>query len=69
MKNYFFSYTDWGTCYTVMAESKKEAIDIVFNHIEKQDQYTTHYKNKKLMLEKYDIEEYAPGQVIETEYS
>jgi hypothetical protein len=66
MKNYFFSYGGYGPCYTVMAENKEEAIDIVYNHIRKQ--YQT-YKNKKQMLKMYNIYEYNEREVIETEYA
>lgn len=36
MKNYFFSRSDWGICYTVLAESKDKAIKIVKSYIKEE---------------------------------
>jgi len=82
MKNYFFSYQGWGTCYTVMAESRKKAIEVVLAHI-KEEATKGHELNKKYniverldyietpkqLLKDYIISEFEPNQVIETEYS
>lgn len=73
MKMYFFSNTNWGNCYTIMAEDEKEAIQIVKRMVRdgKRDKRFGMKERKRVKMgcAYFDIIEYSPGEVLETEYA
>lgn len=85
MNNYFFSNKTWGPCYTVMAESKEEAIKKLKAFFKNDKAYKSggeymevrkkrtvgEFKRQegKHSKQEFNIEEFKSDEVIETEYS
>ena len=85
MKLFFFNNNTYGICYTVMAESRDEAIHNLKVHLKRQEE-SWHDKNYDYAKDdeirkgravgnfntkedQFVIEEYGSGEIIETEYS